>query len=183
MFKKFSSKESISGQTQLKSSVQRVVRSKILEQYPALEPFLEELMPKKAPIFLIKCQDALNLISVNNVVLFFNHFEGPYFPTLRLLHKYPDILPKFQVDRGAIKFVISGAQIMCPGLTSKGAQLDESVPTETAVAIYAEGKQNALGVGLTKLSAQDIKRLNKGVGVENMHCLYDGLWKMTSEGS
>lgn len=28
-----------------------------------------------------------------------------------------------QVDKGAIRFVLSGANIMCPGLTSKGARM------------------------------------------------------------
>jgi len=28
-----------------------------------------------------------------------------------------------QVDKGAIRFVLSGANIMCPGLTSKGAKM------------------------------------------------------------
>ena len=28
-----------------------------------------------------------------------------------------------QVDKGAIKFVLSGANIMCPGLTSPGAKM------------------------------------------------------------
>lgn len=45
----------------------------------------------------------------------------------------PDIMKKFQVDRGAIKFVLSGANIMCPGLTSPGGALDEEVLEETPV--------------------------------------------------
>ena len=43
-----------------------------------------------------------------------------------LIHLYvpdPFILPHQQVDKGAIKFVLSGANIMCPGLTSPGAKL------------------------------------------------------------
>jgi len=45
----------------------------------------------------------------------------------------PDIMKKFQVDRGAIKFVLSGANIMCPGLTSPGGALDDEVEEETPV--------------------------------------------------
>ena len=41
------------------------------------------------------------------------------------LDTVPDMMPKLQVDRGAIKFVLSGANIMCPGLTSAGGRLDE----------------------------------------------------------
>ena len=42
-------------------------------------------------------------------------------------------MKKFQVDRGAIKFVFSGANIMCPGLTSPGGILDEEVEGERPV--------------------------------------------------
>ena len=59
--------------------------------------------------------------------------DGPYIPTLRLLHQYPNIMKKLQVDRGAIKFVLAGANIMCPGLTSPGGALDEEVDAETPV--------------------------------------------------
>jgi PUA domain protein len=45
----------------------------------------------------------------------------------------PNIMKKLQVDRGAIKFVLAGANIMCPGLTSPGGALDEDVEAETPV--------------------------------------------------
>ncbi|KAJ3235958.1 hypothetical protein HDU78_002578 [Chytriomyces hyalinus] len=180
MFKKFTVRDSASGQSLVKSSQQRSIRAKIQEQYPALGDVLEELIPKKAQIVVIKVSsDALNIVSVNNKMLFFNHFDGPYLPTLRLLHQYPDIMPRFQVDRGAIKFVISGADIMCPGLTSKGGKLDPGVPAQSPVAIYAEGKEHALAIGFTKMSTDDILRVNKDIGVQNMHALYDGLWVET----
>lgn len=46
-----------------------------------------------------------------------------------------------------------------------------------AQAIYAEGKTHALAVGLTKMSTHDMRSLNKGHGVETLHCLNDGLFK------
>lgn len=42
-------------------------------------------------------------------------------------------MKKLQVDRGAIKFVLAGANIMCPGLTSPGGALDDEVEAETPV--------------------------------------------------
>ncbi|KAJ3096016.1 hypothetical protein HDU97_006317 [Phlyctochytrium planicorne] len=176
MFKKFSVKESVTGQSQIKSSQQRAIRAKILAQYPAIEPHLDEIMPKKAPLVVWKCQDAINIFTINNNLLFFNHFDGPMIPCLPLIHRYPDIMPKHQVDKGAIKFVISGAHIMCPGLTSKGAVLQKDVPAETLVAITAEGKEHALAIGLTKMSDTEIKSINKGIAVENIHSIYDGLY-------
>ncbi|ORX50591.1 malignant T cell-amplified sequence 1-like protein [Hesseltinella vesiculosa] len=177
MFKKFSFQENIAGQTQLKSSVQRAIRTKLQEQYPLLESILEELLPKKTPILLIKGHEHISFLSVNGEILFFQHFDGPYFPTLVLLHKYPGMLPKLQVDRGAIKFVLSGANIMCPGLTSKGARMDTDLPEGSVVAIMAEGKEHALAIGLLKMSTEDIRKVNKGIGCDNIHYLADTLWK------
>lgn len=51
---RFSFSENIAGQSQLKSSVQRNIRTKLNEQYPTIETVLEELIPKKTPIIQIK---------------------------------------------------------------------------------------------------------------------------------
>ncbi|ORY93912.1 PUA-like domain-containing protein [Syncephalastrum racemosum] len=179
MFKKFSFQENIAGQSQLKSSVQRAIRTKIQDQFPLLEPILEDLMPKRTPIIQIKGHEHITFLSVNGEILFFQHFDGPYFPTLKLLHQYPDMLPQLRVDRGAIKFVLSGANIMCPGLTSKGARMDVELPAESMVAIMAEGKENALAIGWLKMSTNDIRKINKGIGCDNVHYLADTLWKET----
>lgn len=60
-----------------------------------------------------------------------------------------------QVDKGAIRFVLSGANIMCPGLTSPGAKMS-TVEKGTVVAIMAEGKQHAIAIGFTTLSTEDM---------------------------
>ncbi|XP_065159858.1 malignant T-cell-amplified sequence 1 homolog [Atheta coriaria] len=178
MFKKFDEKESVSSMLQLKSSVQKGIRAKILEHYEHLENYIDAILPKKDNLRILKCHDHIEII-VNNAgeLMFFRHREGPWMPTLKLLHKYPFFLPMQQVDKGAIRFVLSGAHIMCPGLTSPGAKMTE-VPKGTVVAIMAEGKEHALAIGITSLSTEDIAKVNKGIGIENCHYLNDGLWQM-----
>ena len=69
----------------------------------------------------------------------------------------PNILPHLQVDKGAIKFVLSGANIMCPGLTSKGARMPEgNLEKDKLVIITAEGKEHALAVGILTLSTDEM---------------------------
>ncbi|OXU27656.1 hypothetical protein TSAR_014526, partial [Trichomalopsis sarcophagae] len=174
----FDEKDSVSSVQQLKSSVQKGIRSKLLESYPFLEKYIDQIIPKKDSFRLVKCHDHIEIM-VNSAgeLLFFRQRESPWMPTLKLLHKYPFFLPLQQVDKGAIKFVLSGANIMCPGLTSKGARMTD-VPKGTVVAVMAEGKQHALAVGTTTLSTEDIAKVNKGVGIENCHYLNDGLWQM-----
>lgn len=84
-----------------------------------------------------------------------------------------------QVDRGAIRFLLAGAHMMCPGLTSKGGYLppaDEALAAGTPVAIHAEGKEHAVGVGITKLDTESMRTVNKGVAVETATYLGDDLW-------
>jgi predicted RNA-binding protein (TIGR00451 family) len=52
----------------------------------------------------------------------------------------PLILPKVQVDTGAIKFVMSGANVMCPGLTSKGGRLEEDFKAGTIVVRFRSNR-------------------------------------------
>ncbi|KAI5115714.1 hypothetical protein M0805_009263 [Coniferiporia weirii] len=180
MFKKFSQND-ISSQSILKSSVQRSIRANLLAHLRIDAATLEQIWPKKEGLVLVKCRDHISIYAVNGEPLFIQHFDGPLYPMLRLVHKYPSILPHVKVDRGAIRFLLAGANMMCPGFTSKGGYLppsDEALPTETPVAIFAEGKEHAAAVGLTKLGTEEIKKVNKGVGVEVVSYLGDDLWGM-----
>eukprot|EP01117_Protostelium_nocturnum_P006659 TRINITY_DN2398_c0_g1_i1.p1 TRINITY_DN2398_c0_g1~~TRINITY_DN2398_c0_g1_i1.p1 ORF type:complete len:189 (-),score=63.70 TRINITY_DN2398_c0_g1_i1:53-619(-) len=177
---RFTKEEDVASQSLVKSSVSRGIRSTILENNPGIEDIIDDILPKKQQMHIAKCSNHITFITVDNEPLFFNERDGPYAPTLRLLHKYPNILPQVQVDRGAIKFVMGGANIMCPGLTSAGGKLPDDIPEGAIVAVMAEGKQHALGVGLMKMSSKDIKAQNKGIGIDNLHFLNDGLWKLPS---
>jgi PUA domain protein len=69
--------------------------------------------------------------------------------------------------------------MMCPGFTSAGGSLpptSSALPAETPIAIHAEGKEHAVGVGILKLDTEDIKKVNKGVGAEVVCYLGDDLW-------
>lgn len=88
-------------------------------------------------------------------------------------------MPHVQVDKGAIKFVLGGAQIMCRGLTSPGSKMDVDLAANTPCIVMAEGKQHALAIGLLKLSTTQIREENKGIGIDNVHYLNDSLWNNT----
>ena len=224
MFKKFSL-EDFHGSTQIKSSVQRAIRSKIAEQFPSLcsnrlvkdededeekrrqkrrnssdsdstssssdeEEENEEgptpldlLLPKKnAEIRVGKLENKVTVVLVGNEPLFFQTVkDGPYYPTLKVLHRFPRMMKRLRTDKGAIKFVFKGSNIMCPGLTSAGATMHDEVEEDEPVAIYAEGKEHALAVGTCVMSAEAMRRENKGIGVELCHHLGDGLWEYLSK--
>ena len=57
----------------------------------------------------------------------------------RVLHQAPLMMKRLRTDAGAIKFVLSGADIMCPGLTHPDAVMHDEAEVDEPVAIYAHG--------------------------------------------
>lgn len=158
---------------------QAQIRRDLAQQYPMLADYWEEIMPKKSDIMLVRCHNLVHcvtLVSSQPEVLFFNHHNGPYIPHLKLLHRYPFILPRHQVDIGACKYVVSGANVMCPGLTSNGGFITPDIPADQIVAVYVETKEHAVAIGKTLMSSEKIKEVNSGPCIENIHHLGDGLW-------
>ncbi len=43
------------------------------------------------------------------------------------------MMHRMQVDKGAIRFVLGGANVMCPGFTSPGGSLPEQLGTDVPV--------------------------------------------------
>jgi PUA domain protein len=88
-----------------------------------------------------------------------------YFPPRELLDR--DIFPKIQVDKGAIRHILSGSHIMCPGLTSEGAliilritfeggKLIEGGEEGQFALVMAEGKTHALAIGRMVMCTDDM---------------------------
>uniref|UniRef100_A0A7S3V789 PUA domain-containing protein n=1 Tax=Chaetoceros debilis TaxID=122233 RepID=A0A7S3V789_9STRA len=194
MFKRFDPDTDVSTSTVVKSSVQRGIKNEILTSHPNMEQEqLELLLPKKPPLMQYKVGPHLMLycrpptseesVMSDNEPVFFQSRNGPLLPTLRLVHQYPDIqFNKITVDKGAIPFILGGANIMCPGLTNVGGEMpgDGDKPgleKGDGVVIYAEGKEHALAVGVMTMSSTTIRSKNKGNGVEVVHFLGDGLFQ------
>lgn len=51
-----------------------------------------------------------------------------------------------QVDKGAIKFILSGANVMCPGLTSPGAKMSKVDANTVVVSFFFYSFHTVLGV-------------------------------------
>ncbi|KAB5572723.1 hypothetical protein GE09DRAFT_681828 [Coniochaeta sp. 2T2.1] len=198
MFKKDMSP---SPKQKLKSSIQRNLRNSLLSTYPLLTPYIDEVLPKKASLCQMKLPDRASLYLLDtpgSPPLFFQHENGaPLLPHLKLVHRFPQAFPIIRIDRGAIRFVLSGATLMAPGLTSAGGRLP--LPREVGegeegrdeeghwsrelkkgepVVVMAEGKEEACAVGVLVAGTEEVKKAGKGPVVEDAHYLGDGLWKL-----
>jgi malignant T-cell-amplified sequence len=167
-FKKFGS-EDISTMNQVKNSVTRAIMAQIVESYPPLAEAIKEILSSKSKLLVAKTRETqIQMLVVDNEVMFFQHRDGPFFPSLRLMHKYPTIMKRMQVDKGAIPFILGGSNIMCPGFTSKGGALPTPIGAEEPVAIFAEGKEHCLAVGMTKMSTGEIMWLLRRITISWM---------------
>jgi len=48
MFKKFTKEEDVTATSQMKTSVARGIRQTVLEQYPTLQEYIDDILQKKA---------------------------------------------------------------------------------------------------------------------------------------
>ena len=108
--------------------------------------------------------------------------DDPIIPHLRVVHAFPKCFLSLGIDRGAIRFVLSGATLMAPGLTSAGGRLpeeDAQLKAGDVAVVEAEGKEEACLVGQLRMGTEEVKEKKKGVVIDMGHYLGDGLWNMT----
>ena len=126
--------------------------------------------------------DKVVLYALDNNPLFWQHMTDPIVPHLKVVHAYPALFPSIGIDRGAIRFVLSGATLMAPGLTSAGGSLpekDDELKEGDVAVIVAEGKEEACLVGQLRQGTEEMKEKKKGVVIDSGHYLGDGLWNLT----
>lgn len=54
VFLRFQAKESVSGVSQVKSSIQRGIKTKLIEQFPPIDDYIAQIFPKKEPLVVVK---------------------------------------------------------------------------------------------------------------------------------
>ncbi|MCA9478147.1 MAG: RNA-binding protein [Nanoarchaeota archaeon] len=131
-----------------------------LEQFP----FASSFMDKKSDV--VQEDDVL---LVNKESLFLN-IDGEWVPSLKFLLKKP-VLPKVVVDKGAIRFVVNGADIMRPGITAC-----DSFEKDSFVVIVDETVGKPIAVGKCLLSSEDLMKETGGKHIKNLHYVGDDFW-------
>ncbi len=146
----------------------------ILTQYD--EKFVNQIFPKKARIEVIQTDAGDTLYAVNNVLKLWKSKEG-YIPVLTLLLNKQVDLKKIIVDKGAIRFVTNGADVMRPGIT----KIDSSIKKGDIVVIVDENHDRALAIGKSMLDAKQMEDKNSGKVVKNLHTIQDNVWEFEKE--
>jgi len=116
--------------------------------------------------------DGSNVLLLDGEIIFFEQ-SGRKFPTLRALLRGIIHVPQVTVDMGAVRYVVNGADIMRPGIT----QIDDDVSENGIVAIVDERHGKPLAVGISKLSATELREASSGKVIISVHHVNDPLWE------
>jgi len=146
----------------------------ILNHYD--EKFVAQIFPKKARIEVIQTDAGDTLYAVNNVLKLWKSKEG-YIPVLTLLLNRQVDLKKIVVDKGAIRYVANGADIMRPGIT----HIEPSIKKGDIVVIVDENHDRALAIGKAMFNADQMQETKTGKVVKNLHTIQDNVWKFEKQ--
>ena len=129
-------------------------------------------------------------IKVNNKILFFYH-EDKLIPTLKLILELDQqdklnqtSIKIITVDKGAIKFVVNGADIMRPGITKidEGTEDDciekKGFEKDDFIIVKEEDHNKPLAIGTALLNSEEMKAATSGKVIKNIHFVGDDVWKM-----
>ena len=108
---------------------------------------------------------------VNKKPYFFKN-ENIWIPTLFSVRDLKLELKKVAVDKGAVPFIVNGADVMRPGITG----LDDFGENET-IQIVDENNKVAIAIGKALFDSEKIKTLNSGKAIKTLHYVGDFIWK------
>ncbi len=111
-----------------------------------------------------------DIIIIDNLPVLFINREY-IFPTLKLLLSSDFPFKKVTVDMGAVKHVVSGANVMVPGIVD----LDEIEEGEVVV-IVDEKNKKPIAIGKALMNKNEVKEKNKGRAIKTVHHIGDKIW-------
>jgi len=99
-------------------------------------------------------------------------YEGKYYFTVYGLLKFRPERGKVVVDKGAMPYIINGADVMKPGII----YADDNIKKGEFVYVVVEEKETPLAVGIALVDGKEMRN-GKGKAVKNIHHLKDKIWK------
>ncbi len=99
--------------------------------------------------------------------------SGEWIPSVRVLIEHPSLLPRIVVDKGAIRFVVNGADIMRPGII-----FADQFKADSLVVVVDETVGKPIAVGKALFSSEKLMEMDSGKVVATLHHIDDKYWAM-----
>ena len=117
--------------------------------------------------------DEYSLILVDGKPLLFE-IEGQLFPTIRGALEMELNKRIVTVDKGAVRFVSNGADIMAPGIVEADSEIKEG----DLVIIVEEAHRKPLAIGKALMNGPQMVEADSGKAIKSITHVGDKLWNM-----
>jgi PUA domain protein len=117
--------------------------------------------------------DEYSLILVDGKPLLFE-IEGQLFPTVRGALEMELNKRIVTVDKGAVRFVSNGADIMAPGIVEADSEIKEG----DLIIIIEEAHRKPLAIGKALMSGPQMVEADSGKAIRSIIHVGDKLWNM-----
>ncbi len=118
-------------------------------------------------------EDKEKTIVKDHTPLFFYRNED-IIPTLHLILRN-NFLRTVTVDMRAIPFIVSGADIMRPGII-----VFDDFKEQDVIAVVDEKNKKPIAIGIALMSSDALKAVDKGKVIKNIHYIGDLIWTKSS---
>ena len=105
---------------------------------------------------------------------FFSYTPQGIIPTLHIILKN-NFLKTITIDMPAVKFIANGADIMRPGIVATDDFKENDI-----IAIVDEKNKKPLAIGQALFSSEQIKSMQSGKVIKNIHYVGDRIWTTKS---
>lgn len=98
--------------------------------------------------------------------------DSSYYPHLKYLlehEDFQDFFPSVYIDKGAIPFLLKGADMMRPGIQ----KIEGEFTLGNIILIKDENHHKLLGIGFSKFSREELEQQTSGKSIDVFHFVND----------
>lgn len=155
----------VKSRVQLRKNVKNKMLKDLLSTFGEELSYLEDKTLEKITL------EEYSLILVDGKPLLFE-IEGHVFPTVRGALEMELQKRVVTVDKGAIRFVSNGADIMAPGIVGADPEIKEG----DLVIIVEETHQKPLAIGKAIMGGSEMVEATSGKAIKSISHVGDKLW-------
>lgn len=155
----------------LKSKDKKILIEQFKSLFKGKEEEFAKLITPKSRIEWIKLDQNQVLYAIDNILTFWLKGDK-IIPLLSYLMKNPNPFKFVKVDKGAIKFVSKGANVMRAGITT----IDPTIKKGDIITILDPQHGRVLSVGEALFDADKMESLSDGKMIKCVHSLTDNIW-------
>lgn len=123
---------------------------------------------------IYKCKDKLTIVGLDSHPVLFSLHASVYIPTLAFLDRTEMVSKVAYVDKGALKPVLGGADVMCPGVYKYRDHIATPWEKNDVVLVRVIDHGN-VAVGVADVASADITGITTGVCITVFHRVGDAL--------